>query len=65
MNDKENNVLKNSPHPVEDLENWEFPYSVQKAVYPVENLRRNKHWASHARVNDVYGDKNLIVKRIN
>ena len=63
--DKENNVLKNSPHPVEDLENWEFPYCVQKAVYPVENLRRNKHWASHARVNDVYGDKNLIVKRIN
>ena len=61
--DPENNVLKNSPHPVEDLENWNFPYSIEKAVYPIEGLRRYKHWASHARVNDVYGDKNLILKR--
>ena len=66
-----NTDLTHSKHNVllglglEDLENWDFPYSIQKAVYPLENLRRNKHWASHARVDNVYGDKNLINKRNN
>lgn len=57
--DRKNNVLKNSPHPIEDLRNWNFPYSVDKACFPVEGLNDRKFWPSCSRVDDVYGDKNL------
>ena len=57
--DRDNNVLKNSPHPIEDLRDWNFPYSVDKACFPVEGLNERKFWPSCSRVDDVYGDKNL------
>ena len=60
--DKENNVLKNAPHTIEALiaENWQHPYSREKAAYPLPFLRANKFWASVGRVNDAHGDRNLI-----
>lgn len=60
--DRINNVLKNSPHPeylcVSD--NWELPYSRRAAAYPTESLIGNKFWPSVRRVDDAYGDRNLI-----
>lgn len=60
--DKENNVLKHAPHTIESLvaENWQHPYTREKAAYPLPFLRTNKFWASVGRVNDAHGDRNLI-----
>ena len=60
--DKENNVLVNSPHSYNDLINWSFNYTIEKAFFPIENLKKKKFWPSNSRINDVYGDKNLIIK---
>lgn len=60
--DKENNVLKNAPH-TEQLviaDAWDKPYSREKAAYPLEWIRENKFFASASRVDDAYGDRNLI-----
>ena len=58
----QNNVLKNAPHPeyacVSD--NWTYPYSRSVAAYPVDSLRGNKFWASVKRVDDAFGDRNLV-----
>ena len=60
--DPENNVLKNSPHTLDIVANdiWEFPYSREKAAFPLKYLRKKKMWPSVRRVNDAYGDRNLI-----
>ena len=60
--DEDNNVLKNAPHTQELLtaDDWDRPYSRQKAAYPLEWVKQNKFWASVARVDDAYGDRNLI-----
>lgn len=60
--DKSNNVLKNAPHTIETLvaDDWKYPYSREKAAYPLPFLRTNKFWASVGRVNDAHGDRNLI-----
>ena len=60
--DEPNNVLKNSPHTLSMLtsDEWLFPYNREKAAYPLEYLRHNKFWASVRRVDDAYGDRNLI-----
>ena len=57
-----NNVLKNSPHSINCLKTWNRPYTIEKACFPVDYLNDNKFWPSVSRVNDLYGDKNLIVK---
>ncbi|MCX8011035.1 MAG: hypothetical protein N3A61_07780, partial [Ignavibacteria bacterium] len=56
------NVLKNSPHTAEMVasENWNHKYSREKAVFPNEWTRKNKFWPSVARVNNAYGDRNLV-----
>ena len=56
-----NNVLKNSPHTLEMLtaDTWEFPYSRQKAAFPLPYISENKFWPSVRRVDDAYGDRNL------
>lgn len=58
----DNNVLSNAPHPQHLLtaDTWEYPYSRSKAAYPVEYLRDNKFFASVCRIDDAYGDRNLI-----
>lgn len=60
--DKENNPLKNAPHTAQMLmkPEWNHPYSREEAVYPVEWLRTNKFWPAVARVDNAYGDRNLI-----
>jgi len=56
------NLLHNSPHTAEDVarNEWTHPYSRERAAFPVESLRRNKFWVSVGRINDAYGDRNLI-----
>ncbi len=60
-NDK-NNVLKNAPHTLVMLtaDTWEFPYSREKAAFPLDYILDNKFWPSVRRVDDAYGDRNLI-----
>jgi glycine dehydrogenase len=59
--DAENNPLKNAPHTVEDLVGeWDRPYSREKACYPAGAFRVDKYWAPVNRVDNVYGDRNLI-----
>ncbi len=59
---KEDNVLKNAPHTdtvlVSDV--WEHSYSRQKAAYPLEWVRERKLWPAIGRVDDTYGDRNLV-----
>ena len=59
---KKNNVLKNSPHSMDCIINWKHPYSIEKACFPLKSLHNNKFWPSTNRVNDIYGDRNLIIK---
>jgi len=60
--DKIDNPLKNSPHPSEDLTDpeWSHLYSKEVAVYPRANLRRHKYWPPVGRVNNVFGDRNVV-----
>ncbi len=57
-----NNVLKNSPHTLAMLtaDEWNFPYTRQKAAFPLEYLSENKFWPSIRRVDEAYGDRNLM-----
>jgi len=57
-----NNVLKNAPHTLAMLtaETWEQPYSRQQAAYPLEYVAENKFWPTVRRIDDAYGDRNLI-----
>ena len=57
-----NNVLKNAPHTLEmtTTDEWNFPYSRQKASFPLPYVAENKFWPSVRRVDDAYGDRNLI-----
>ena len=57
-----NNVLKNSPHTMNLALNdhWDFPYSRAEAVFPLPYLKKKKFWPSVRRINDAYGDRNLI-----
>jgi glycine dehydrogenase len=56
------NTLKNAPHTAEMVTSsiWEHPYSREVAAYPIPSLRRVKYWSPVARVDNVYGDKNLV-----
>ena len=60
-NDK-NNILKNAPHTLSMVtsDNWKYDYSREQAAFPIEYLKENKFWASVRRVDDAYGDRNLI-----
>ena len=58
----ENNLLKNAPHTLTmaTSSSWEFPYSREQAVFPLPYVAENKFWPSVRRVDDAYGDRNLI-----
>ncbi|WP_027486434.1 aminomethyl-transferring glycine dehydrogenase [Allorhizobium undicola] len=59
--DKVNNPLKNAPHTVEDLVGeWDRPYSREEACYPPGAFRVDKYWSPVNRVDNVYGDRNLV-----
>lgn len=58
----ESNILKNAPHTMAMLtsDTWDFPYTREKAAFPLEYVADNKFWPSVRRVDDAYGDRNLI-----
>jgi glycine dehydrogenase len=58
----EESVLKNAPHTISLAvnDNWDFVYSRQKALYPLNWVKEHKFWPSVRRVNDAFGDRNLI-----
>ncbi len=60
--DKEDNVLKNAPHTAEVLtaDQWTHSYSREKAAFPLKWLRENKFWVPVSRIDDAWGDRNLI-----
>jgi len=60
--DRDDNVLKNAPHTAQMLlaEEWHHDYPRQQAAYPVASLRDGKYWPPVARVDNAYGDRNLV-----
>ena len=60
--DKNDNMLKNAPHTAEEMadDEWTHSYSRIRAVYPVKSLKNNKFWPPVGRVDNTYGDRNLI-----
>jgi glycine dehydrogenase len=60
--DRVNNPLKNAPHTAEALldEEWNRPYSREQGAYPSEWVRERKFWPAVGRIDNVYGDRNLV-----
>ena len=60
--DKEDNVLKNSPHTADVVtaNTWDRSYSREKAAYPLDELRERKFWPSVSRIDNAYGDRHLF-----
>ena len=56
------NVLKNAPHTLSQCsdDEWNFNYSRKDAAFPLEWVRENKFWPSVRRIDQAYGDRNLI-----
>ncbi len=59
---RDDNPLVNAPHTVQSLVKAEWPhrYTREEAAYPLASLRRHKYWSPVARVDNVYGDRNLV-----
>ncbi|MEM7126756.1 MAG: aminomethyl-transferring glycine dehydrogenase [Chloroflexota bacterium] len=60
--DPENNVLRHAPHTVTAIasDSWDRPYSRDQAAYPLPWVRERKFWSPVARIDNVYGDRNLV-----
>jgi len=60
--DKKDNVLKNAPHTLSVIteDEWKHTYSRSKAAFPLPYLKENKFWPAVSRVNNTYGDRNLV-----
>jgi glycine dehydrogenase len=60
--DKVNNLLKNAPHTADCIINrdWTYPYTPQQAAFPVDYLKEFKYWVSVRRVDNAFGDRNLV-----
>ena len=60
--ENQNNPLKNAPHTQEMLtaDTWELPYSRKQAAFPLAYIAENKFWPTVRRVDDAFGDRNLI-----
>ena len=60
--DKTENVLKNAPHTAQHVtsDNWNHPYGREQAAYPAEWTRDSKFWPAVGRVDNAYGDRNLV-----
>ena len=59
---REDNVLINAPHPeyAACSDEWNHAYPRSKAIYPLEYLRENKFWLSVGRIDNAFGDRNLV-----
>ena len=62
QSDEKNNVLKNAPHTINLVANdvWEKPYTRNEAAFPLAYINENKFWPSVSRVDDAFGDRNLV-----
>ncbi len=60
--DADDNVLNNAPHTAAEVtaDDWSHPYTRSQAAYPVDGLRQSKFWPSTGRVDNAYGDRNLV-----
>ena len=60
--DPNNNPLKNAPHTAESLicDNWDRPYTREQAAYPAPWTKEHKFWTSVSRIDNAYGDRNLV-----
>ncbi len=60
--DREDNLLKNAPHTAVAVtaDAWHHPYSRQRAAYPLPWIRESKFWPSVARIDNAFGDRNLV-----
>jgi glycine dehydrogenase len=60
--DEKNNPLKNAPHTADMLtvEKWDRPYSREQACFPAQWLHDHKFWPAVSRIDNVYGDRNLV-----
>jgi glycine dehydrogenase len=60
--DKQNNLLKNAPHTAEAIasDRWDHAYTREQAAFPAPWLREHKFWPSVARIDNVFGDRNLV-----
>jgi glycine dehydrogenase len=60
--DPRDNVLKNAPHPAAAIaaDEWTHPYSRQQAAYPLPFVRARKYWPPVGRIDNPYGDRNLV-----
>ena len=56
------NVLRNAPHTAEETagDKWDHPYGREKAAFPLRWIRENKFWPAVGRLDDAYGDRNLV-----
>ena len=61
-NESDRELLKNAPHTLDMVtaDKWNFPYSRQKAAFPLEFVNENKFWPTVRRVDEAYGDRNLV-----
>jgi len=60
--DEPNNLLKNAPHTLSMLtaDTWDLPYSRKEAAFPMDHISENKFWPTVRRVDDAFGDRNLV-----
>ncbi len=60
--DRQNNLLKNAPHTARQIasDKWDHPYSREQAAFPAPWAREHKFWPAVARIDNVYGDRNLF-----
>jgi glycine dehydrogenase len=58
----QDSALRNAPHPAEDLlgDDWDRPYSREMAAYPVRSIRASKYWPPVSRIDNAYGDRNVV-----
>jgi glycine dehydrogenase len=60
--DRSDNLLKRAPHTAQTVtsDSWERPYSRSRAAFPAPWLKEHKYWPSVARLDHVFGDRNLV-----
>ena len=60
--DAKDNLLKNAPHTADQIaaEAWDHPYTRERAAFPVDGLKDFKFWPASGRVDNVFGDRNLV-----
>jgi glycine dehydrogenase len=60
--DDANNILRNAPHTLAMItsDSWTFPYTREKAAFPLDYIHENKFWPTVRRVDEAYGDRNLV-----